>query len=386
MTNMRKIDRSSSGSRMPAAPSSNPSTASSRVEALAARGRTLREASGDDVREKANADWFDTDPSAAMSLPSGRHPVDLVLSRRRGGAVARRNARYRIRWTLAVLQGKATSEISEEHTRAFAWHHISPEDAFAFRNEVIRRYEDSATRNALLDGMRSMLTACTRAHLISHTRRDQVIEELEGFATERTCRGRLISQAEMATIMASNVERTTWEQARSRALIGILATNGLRISEVLSLSTEDWDQSDEWIHVRRNKNGRPYAVPVHPTAAALLREWVELRGDWVGPLFPATRTASRPLSYSGFRVLLRRRVDAGPVRPCTAHDFRRTFATMLLRSHDPALVSRLLNHTSLNSTLTYDLSDEVDQRNAVNSLPLPTATPLADRGEEGDRA
>lgn len=65
-------------------------------------------------------------------------------------------------------------------------------------------------------------------------------------------------------------------------------------------------------------------------------------------------------------------VKAG-VKPFGCHDFRRTFATELLRTNDIALVGKLLNHRKPQSTLRYDLADEDAQRSAVAQLNLPAA-------------
>jgi integrase len=65
---------------------------------------------------------------------------------------------------------------------------------------------------------------------------------------------------------------------------------------------------------------------------------------------------------------LARRAGIGHVQ---THDFRRTVATSLLRKHDAAIVAKLLGHSSLAATLTYDLSGQDEQRWAISTLPLP---------------
>ena len=70
--------------------------------------------------------------------------------------------------------------------------------------------------------------------------------------------------------------------------------------------------------------------------------------------------------------------------PRSAPDFRRTFATELLRSHDVALVGKLLNHKKTASTMTYDMVNEEEQRDAVGRIDLPGLADLTRKPRPSD--
>jgi hypothetical protein len=94
-------------------------------------------------------------------------------------------------------------------------------------------------------------------------------------------------------------------------------------------------------------------------------------------LFNPLTGDERSLHPASVRFMLASRAALAGIPTFGFHDFRRTFATELLRTHDIALVGKLLNHQKLASTLIYDLADEQQQRQAVASIDLP-APPLDD--------
>lgn len=55
-------------------------------------------------------------------------------------------------------------------------------------------------------------------------------------------------------------------------LLGLLACTGLRIAEALALTCADVDLAGGMLTVRAGKRGLTRLVPLHPTAAAALRE------------------------------------------------------------------------------------------------------------------
>ena len=212
------------------------------------RARRARQAQSTQSTEQAIAaegGWADPDPRAIADLHSGTNPVDRVLALRKGGADARKNARYRLRWTLAMLTGGSTGDISLDQVRAYPWHHVTPEDAYAYRLRVQARYARNATRNALLDGLRSVIKACLQARLIDHARMDDVLDGLEGFPHQPARRVRRLLPSELAALLQCEPETSPWKAARNRAIIAVFATTGLRVSEVVSLQLADWDQGSK---------------------------------------------------------------------------------------------------------------------------------------------
>jgi integrase len=110
---------------------------------------------------------------------------------------------------------------------------------------------------------------------------------------------------------------------------------------------------------------------------------VATRGNAHGAMFGPLAGANRHLHPQYVNQRIQLHAKTAGLRHFASHDFRRTFATELLRTHDAALVGKLLNHKKLTSTMVYDLASEDEQRAAVASIQLPTFTELTS-SKDGD--
>jgi len=166
---------------------------------------------------------------------------------------------------------------------------------------------------------------------------------------------------------------TSIARSRNVAIVALLRTSGMRSCELVSLELKDWDREKDTLTLRDTKNGSTHTVFLHPEAKTYLSAWVRVRGDRDGALF-TNLNAVEPAGISTFslRYMVRTRAEAAGIRKFGIHDFRRTFATELLRTHDHSLVSKLLNHRKLSSTLIYDLAEDDLQRAAVAGIALPS--------------
>jgi integrase len=125
-------------------------------------------------------------------------------------------------------------------------------------------------------------------------------------------------------------------------LFGLLAATGLRISEALHLKARDVDVAQECLTVHQTKFRKSRLVPLHPTTAAALREYVEARERTLGVKVEAFFVSDRgkPLVYRTVHdtfETLRRRLEwvarGGHIAP-RIHDLRHTYiCRALLRSY-----------------------------------------------------
>jgi integrase len=154
------------------------------------------------------------------------------------------------------------------------------------------------------------------------------------------------------------------------AIILLLATTGLRISEALRLTLEDVDLETDVLSIRQSKFRKSRLVPLSKGAADVLRRYRELR-DAVAPTAPdgAFFVSGRGKAYSTcyvqgmFRDIaidagLRGRTGRGP----RLHDLRATFAvTRLLEWYRDGenvmnrlpLLSTYLGHACVKDTEVY---------------------------------
>lgn len=150
---------------------------------------------------------------------------------------------------------------------------------------------------------------------------------------------------------------TTLEK-RNQVMLELLYCTGMRISELLNLSTHDINFGDQVILVR-GKGSKQRFVPFVDSVAELLHEYqnqvrpVLLKFNQSDTLFLNNRGGK--LSRMGFWKILRKiTLEAGIKQDITPHTFRHSFATHLLEGGvNLRIVQVLLGHSSLNTTQIY---------------------------------
>lgn len=319
-------------------------------------------------------DWADPDPKAALRLDERSHPVRRVLAR--CGEKYHRELTCALRVNLEVIQGQPIGGLPVQAVFDFPWHQLSVDDAADFRRELRRRYPKQSTRNDKTSLVRRVIIQCHRTGLITALRRDLLLDELYTVAPGRSNAGRALTNDEVERLMhACATTGSVAARARNTAMVAVFRASGARVSEIVKLELADWDVAQMTLTLRETKNGQDHTVYLHPVAAQLLEDWAEIRGQQPGPLFSNLNHphAPDPLHPFSVRYMLRRRAAAAGVAPFGSHDFRRTFASDMLMRYDAALVSKLLNHKKLDSTLVYDRRGDDAQRAAVAAIDLPGA-------------
>lgn len=149
---------------------------------------------------------------------------------------------------------------------------------------------------------------------------------------------------------------------RDKALLELLFSTGLRVSELCSLN-RDLDLSRDEFSVR-GKGEKVRVVFLSPAAKKAIKEYVDKRGDVDDALFvqmgPTSRKASqgaaglRLTPRSVERLVKRYAVKAGITRKVTPHVIRHSFATDLLENGaDLRSVQALLGHQNIATTQVY---------------------------------
>jgi len=144
------------------------------------------------------------------------------------------------------------------------------------------------------------------------------------------------------------------------ALIGVLASTGIRIGEALRLNLGDvrLGANPPHLFIYETKFGKSRNVVLHPSTAARLCLYLEerhaaLHGRHSDPFF--TNGLLKPLIYNPlrytFRLLLKRAgivADAGQRRP-TLHSFRHTFAVkrLMLWQREGKDIRQRLSHLAV---------------------------------------
>jgi integrase/recombinase XerC len=144
------------------------------------------------------------------------------------------------------------------------------------------------------------------------------------------------------------------QRSRDRAILELLYSSGIRVSELVGLNLEHLDRDLGVVRVM-GKRRKERIVPVGSKAIGALNSYLEERGQ-VGekdPLFLNSR-GGRLTSRSVGRLIKYYTGRSGIYRNISPHSLRHTFATHLLDSGaDIREIQEMLGHASLSTTQRY---------------------------------
>jgi integrase/recombinase XerC len=146
---------------------------------------------------------------------------------------------------------------------------------------------------------------------------------------------------------------------RDRAILEVLYSAGLRVSELVGLNDGDMDLAEGIVRVR-GKGKRERLAPIGSYAAKALGHWRRVRrvsarekSGMETPVF-VNKSGRRLTTRSVGRLLEKHLAAAGLDKRTTPHTLRHSFATHLLDSGaDIRSVQELLGHKSLVTTQIY---------------------------------
>ena len=178
----------------------------------------------------------------------------------------------------------------------------------------------------------------------------------------------LITKAELEKLMSSP-KSTDLKDLRDKAILELLFSTGLRVSELCAL-TADIDLQNEELSIR-GKGGKVRVVFISPEAKSAVKKYLAARKDMSGALFIQIESKigknsakskkavedkmSKPLTRRSVeRIVKQHAIKAGISKKVTPHVMRHMFATDLLSNGaDIRSVQSLLGHSSIITTQIY---------------------------------
>ncbi len=163
--------------------------------------------------------------------------------------------------------------------------------------------------------------------------------------------------------MFRTIDPTKRNGPRNLALLHLLYSTGLRVSELSNLNRKDVNlQTREFRVVGKGRKAR--IVFISETAAQFLKDYLNARDDNWTPLFLSNSNRSKVKSLFGEerrlepqaieRIVRNLATVAGIVKKVTPHTLRHTFATELLKNGaDIRSVQEMLGHSSITTTQIY---------------------------------
>ena len=168
----------------------------------------------------------------------------------------------------------------------------------------------------------------------------------------------LISGAELERLLNAPDTKTV-TGLRDRALLELLFSTGLRVSELCALSIDDVDLTRDEFSVR-GKGEKIRVVFLSPAAKEAITAYLKARKDMYDALFiqhgPRAQSSgdARLSPRAVQRIIKACAINAGITRKVTPHVLRHSFATNLLQNGaDLRSVQALLGHAHIATTQVY---------------------------------
>jgi len=214
--------------------------------------------------------------------------------------------------------------------------------------------------------------------------------------TKRQAQAAKIAEKAMTTdeVRAFLAQETTSSPTglRNKALLTLMVTTGLRVSEALGIRPRDLETDDGEVVAARlpdTKAGVPQKVEVNEEARHLLHRWMERRKALgIGarsPVFCTVTTGAAtgfaddggrvkpggPLSRQYVHKLVRTLAKRAGIegKRISPHSLRHTFGTEVARTQPQAVVQAALRHTTPDMSSHYVHIAQADVRKAVGALP-----------------
>lgn len=179
----------------------------------------------------------------------------------------------------------------------------------------------------------------------------------------------VLSTAEIDQIEAS-IDLSKWEGHRNRAIIEVLFSCGLRVSELVTLKLSDLFLDEGYVRIF-GKGSKERLVPISNRAIHELNLWFDDRNQMkIKPgeedyVFLNRRGAH--LTRVMIFIMLRQQAEiAGIKKVISPHTLRHSFATALLEGGaDLRVIQALLGHESIGTTEIYTHIDTTALREAI---------------------
>ena len=236
--------------------------------------------------------------------------------------------------------------------------------------EVVRKYRLWLNRYENDLGQKLSLTTqsyhliALRGFLVYLSRRDITSLSADKIILPKTVRPQVtFLQYDEIVRMLEQIDTSTEQGLRDRAIIELLFSSGLRVSELVNLNRDHINLTRREFMVRgKGQKDRP--VFVSKSAAEHVETYLDARTDSLPPLFlNYSRNSQTPTTSGDFRRLAARSIQrmvshyaklAGITKHVSPHTMRHSFATdLLMNGADLRSVQSMLGHSSISTTQVY---------------------------------
>lgn len=242
--------------------------------------------------------------------------------------------------------------------------HASFDDLQAFVFETFTAGTNTRTQSRVLSGVRSFYR-----FLLYHDKIEQDPSELLEMPKKELHLPDVLTVEEIDSMIAQ-IDLSSNEGTRNRAIIEMLYGSGLRVSELVDLRLSKIFRKEQYMLVE-GKGRKERYVPISPEAEKWFAMWMQDRNRWdVKPEaedHAFVNRYGRPLTrVMVFTIIKRLTAAAGITKNVSPHTLRHSFATHLLQNGaDLRVIQQLLGHESIATTEIYTHVDVGDLHRAI---------------------
>jgi len=229
------------------------------------------------------------------------------------------------------------------------WERLSPAEVRGWVSALHRRGLSGKSIQRALSALRTLFRYLLREKVVTSNPASGVSAPR---STRRLPRTLTTDQATRLVTLEADDPLAT----RDRALLELLYSSGLRLSELVGLNLSELDLSAGIVRVT-GKGRKVRDVPVGAKARDALHQWLMVRASWTPPDEPAVFVSPHGRRLGGRAVQARlqrwaKRQEMGvPVHP---HMLRHSFASHVLESSgDLRAVQEMLGHANISTTQIY---------------------------------
>ena len=328
-------------------------------------------------------------PAAVLALPAPDHPsspepVPIVTAPPRldqnpaaiylngkPSAVGRRGLRRSLERAAEVLTGGLTTDAFAVHWAEVRYSHV-----MALRSLLIEGDAKPATINHVLAAVRGTIREAWRLGLIDAETKERIVD-IKSVTASTLPAGRHVGVGEIRRLF--EICGASLVGARDAAMLSLLYGCGLRRSEAVALTLDDYREGS--VTVRTGKGRKERIVYSANGGRAAIDAWIAVRGAWAGallaPVAKGSRIQQRPMSAQAVMLRLQFLGKRAGIDNLSPHDLRRSFVGELLDAGaDISSVQQLAGHSSVTTTARYDRRGERAKQRTAELLHVPYTNPL----------
>lgn len=307
------------------------------------------------------------DPAALQLLQA---PVALYLQQL--AASSRQTMRY-------VLQDAADRlGVDDVAIEEFPWHQLQPGHITALVAALRTDGYAPNTSSLYVNAIRGVMNQAWQQSLITQ---DQLlkIRAVKAGGGSRLIKGRNLRRTLIRELMDVCDADPRPQGLRDAAIIAILYGSGMRKSESVNMDLRQVNMAERSLQVLGK--GNKELIKFAPAwAFEKLQVWLDFRREQLPEgvsddtfLFNRIRrgshiTRERITKHAIYYIAKQRGKQVGvDIMP---HDFRRSFITRVIEEYDVSIAQKLAHHANIATTVSYDMRDDNERRNATDRFSL----------------